>query len=90
KTRPEYPEYLLADRGLSVSDPTPIAPGETRDLTVDVQDARFDIERLSDLAYDTDSQFGGLLFLFGEQSGKREKLEVGGPVIPRFQAGASL
>jgi methane/ammonia monooxygenase subunit B len=88
-SRPEYPEYLLADRGLSVSDPNPIAPGETRDVTVIVQDARFDIERLSDLAYDTDSQFGGLLFLFSP-SGQRHKLELGGPVIPRFQAGASL
>lgn len=89
-SRPDYPEYLMADRGLSVSDPSPIAPGETRDLMVTVQDARFDIERLSDLAYDTDSQFGGLLFLFGTQTGKREKLEVGGPVIPRFQVGANL
>jgi methane/ammonia monooxygenase subunit B len=88
-TRPEFPEYLMADRGLSVNDPTPIAPGETRDVVVIVQDARFDIERLSDLAYDTDSQFGGLLFLFSP-SGKREKVEIGGPVIPRFQAGASL
>jgi methane/ammonia monooxygenase subunit B len=88
-TRPDFPDYLLADRGLSVNDPAPIAPGETRDVIVTVQDARFDIERLSDLAYDTDSQFGGLLFLFAP-SGKREKLEIGGPVIPRFQAGASL
>ena len=77
-TRPEYPDYLLAERGLSVNDPSPIAPGETKDLIVTVQDARFDIERLSDLAYDTDSQFGGLLFLYGP-SGKRHKVEIGGP-----------
>ena len=88
-TKPEFPDYLLADRGLSVNDPTPIAPGETKNVVVTVQDARFDIERLSDLAYDTDSQFGGLLFLFSP-SGKRQKVEIGGPVIPRFQAGASL
>lgn len=88
-TKPEFPDYLLADRGLSVNDPTPIAPGETRDLVINIQDARFDIERLSDLAYDTDSQFGGLLFFFSP-SGKREKLEVGGPLIPKFQAGATL
>lgn len=88
-TRPEYPDYLMAERGLSVNDPSPIAPGETKDLIVTVQDARFDIERLSDLAYDTDSQFGGLLFLYGP-SGKRHKVEIGGPVIPKFQAGATL
>ena len=42
-------------------------------MTVVVQDAP-----LSDLAYDTDSQFGGLLFLF-DPSGKRYKLEIGRP-----------
>lgn len=88
-SKPEYPDYLLADRGLSVSDTSPIAPGETKEVVVTVQDARFDIERLSDLAYDTDSQFGGLLFLYGP-SGKRQKVEIGGPVIPKFQAGAKL
>jgi methane/ammonia monooxygenase subunit B len=88
-TRPQFPDYLLADRGLSVSDATPIAPGETRELTVLVQDARFDIERLSDLAYDTDSQFGGLLFFF-TPSGARQGVEIGGPVIPRFAVGATL
>ena len=86
-SKPEFPEYLMADRGLAVSDPNPIAPGETREVDVIVQDARFDIERLSDLAYDTDSQFGGLLFFF-DPTGARYKAEVGGPVIPRFQAGA--
>jgi len=33
----EYPDYLLADRGLSLSDNAPIAPGETRDVAVTVQ-----------------------------------------------------
>jgi len=88
-TRPDFPDYLLADRGLSVNDPTPIAPGEAKDVVVTAPDARFDIERLSDRGYDTDSKFGGLLFLFSP-SGKRVELEIGGPVIPRFQAGANL
>ncbi|CAN2532774.1 Particulate+methane+monooxygenase+alpha+subunit [Methylocapsa aurea] len=84
-TKPEFPDYLLADRGLS-TDPTPIAPGETKTIEVKVQDARWDIERLSDLAYDTDSQIGGLLMFFGP-SGKRYATEIGGPVIPKFVAG---
>jgi methane/ammonia monooxygenase subunit B len=84
-TKPEFPDYLLADRGLSV-DPTPIAPGETKELTVKIQDARWDIERLSDLAYDTDSQVGGLLFFFAP-GGQRYAAEIGGPVIPKFVAG---
>ena len=84
-TKPEFPDYLLADRGLS-TDPTPIAPGETKDIVVKVQDARWDIERLSDLAYDTDSQIGGLLFFF-TPDGQRFAAEIGGPVIPKFVAG---
>jgi methane/ammonia monooxygenase subunit B len=84
-TKPEFPDYLLADRGLS-TDPTPIAPGETKDIVVKVQDARWDIERLSDLAYDTDSQIGGLLFFF-TPDGQRYGAEIGGPVIPKFVAG---
>ncbi|ATQ70154.1 methane monooxygenase/ammonia monooxygenase subunit B [Methylosinus trichosporium OB3b] len=84
-TKPEFPDYLLADRGLS-TDPTPLAPGETKTIEVKVQDARWDIERLSDLAYDTDSQIGGLLMFFSP-SGKRYATEIGGPVIPKFVAG---
>ena len=34
-------------------------------------------------------ELGRRRFLF-DPSGKRHKLELGGPVIPRFQAGASL
>ncbi|MBI3274993.1 MAG: methane monooxygenase/ammonia monooxygenase subunit B, partial [Methylocystis sp.] len=84
-SKPDFPDYLLADRGLSVNDPAPIAAGESKDLVVTVQDARFDIERLSDLAYDTDSQFGGVLMFFSP-TGKRQVIEVGGPLIPKFQA----
>jgi methane/ammonia monooxygenase subunit B len=84
-TKPEFPDYLLADRGLS-TDATPIAPGETKEIAVKIQDARWDIERLSDLAYDTDSQIGGLLMFFSP-SGRRFAAEIGGPVIPKFVAG---
>jgi methane/ammonia monooxygenase subunit B len=79
----EYPEYLLAERGLSVSDPTPLQPGETRDLTISIQDARWDTERLSGLAYDVDSSFAGMLFFFSP-SGERFPVEVSGAVIPTF------
>lgn len=85
KTKPDYPDYLLADRGLS-TDTTPIAPGESKEIVVKIRDARWDIERLSDLAYDTDSQIGGLLF-FVSPDGKRYAAEIGGPVIPKFVSG---
>ncbi|QBR71548.1 methane monooxygenase/ammonia monooxygenase subunit B [Beijerinckiaceae bacterium] len=79
----DYPDYLLADRGLSLSDNSPIQPGETRDITLTIQDARWDTERLSGLAYDVDSSFAGLLFLFSP-TGTRYAIEVGGAVIPTF------
>ncbi|WP_051335753.1 bacterial ammonia monooxygenase, subunit AmoB [Methylocapsa acidiphila] len=79
----DYPEYILAERGLSLSDNAPIAPGETKELTVKVQDARWDTERLADLAYDVDSSFAGLMFFF-TPSGARYEVETGGPVIPEF------
>ncbi|HXZ14584.1 MAG TPA: bacterial ammonia monooxygenase, subunit AmoB [Roseiarcus sp.] len=84
-TKPEFPDYLLADRGLS-TEAAPIAPGETKEIAVKIQDARWDIERLSDLAYDTDRQIGGLLFFF-TPSKRRFGAEIGGPVIPKFVAG---
>jgi methane/ammonia monooxygenase subunit B len=79
----EYPDYLLADRGLSLSDNSPIAPGETRDVAVTIQDARWDTERLSGLAYDVDSSFAGVLFFFTPR-GARYPMEVSGAVIPTF------
>ena len=82
-TKVEYPDYLLAERGLSVSDPSPLQPGETKDLTLTIQDARWDTERLSGLAYDVDSSFAGLLFFF-TPSGERYPVEVSGAVIPTF------
>jgi methane/ammonia monooxygenase subunit B len=50
----DYPDYLLAEKGLSVSDNTPIQPGEIKDITITIQDSRWDTERLSGLAYDVD------------------------------------
>jgi hypothetical protein len=68
-----------------LSDNAPIQPGETKDITLTVQDARWDTERLSGLAYDVDSSFAGVLFFF-TASGTRYPMEVGGPVIPAFEA----
>jgi methane/ammonia monooxygenase subunit B len=82
-TKVDYPDYLLAERGLTLSDNAPIQPGETKEISVTVQDARWDTERLSGLAYDVDSSFAGLLFFF-TASGERYPMEVGGSVIPTF------
>jgi len=85
-TKVEYPDYLLADKGLSLSDNTPIGPGETRKVTVTAKDARWDIERLSGLSYDVDSSFAGILFFF-TPSGTRYHQEVSGFVLPTFISG---
>jgi methane/ammonia monooxygenase subunit B len=82
-TKVDYPDYLLAERGLTLSDNAPIQPGETKDITITVQDARWDTERLSGLAYDVDSSFAGVLFFF-TSSGTRYPMEIGGAVIPTF------
>jgi methane/ammonia monooxygenase subunit B len=79
----DYPDYLLADHGLSLSDNAPIQPGETKDVTLTIQDARWDTERLSGLAYDVDSSMAGMLFFF-TPSGSRYVEEVQGSVIPTF------
>ena len=82
-TKVDYPDYLLAERGLTLSDNAPIQPGETKELAITVQDARWDTERLSGLAYDVDSSFAGVLFFY-TASGTRYPMEVGGSVIPTF------
>jgi methane/ammonia monooxygenase subunit B len=78
-----YPEHLLAKHGLTVSDDSYIAAGETRVMKVIAQDAAWETERLATLIYDPDSRFGGLLFFYDEQ-GNRYISSVGGVLSPRF------
>ncbi|NDE33303.1 MAG: methane monooxygenase/ammonia monooxygenase subunit B [Gammaproteobacteria bacterium] len=47
-----YPEDLLAEDGLSVSDNSPLAPGETRTVEVTAADAAWEVYRLADIIYD--------------------------------------
>ena len=79
----KYPDYLLAPDGLSVSDDKPIAPGETRTLTITAQDALWDTQRLADIYYGTDSSMAGLLIFLG-QNGTRHVVEIGGPAVPNY------
>jgi methane/ammonia monooxygenase subunit B len=78
-----YPEDLLAEDGLSVSDNSPIAPGETRTVEVQASDAAWEVYRLSDIIYDPDSRFAGLLFFF-DAAGNREMVQIDAPLIPSF------
>ena len=78
-----YPDDLLAEEGLTVSDNSPIAPGETRDVEVTASDAAWEVYRLADLIYDPDSRFAGLLFFYNED-GVRQMVMVDAPLIPSF------
>jgi methane/ammonia monooxygenase subunit B len=78
-----YPDDLLAEEGLTVSDNSPIAPGTSRTVQVTASDAAWEVYRLADLIYDPDSRFAGLLF-FTNESGNREMVMVDAPLIPSF------
>jgi methane/ammonia monooxygenase subunit B len=78
-----YPEDLLAEDGLEVSDNSPLAPGETRTVEVQAADAAWEVYRLADIIYDPDSRFAGLLFFF-DAAGNRQITQIDAPLIPSF------
>jgi methane/ammonia monooxygenase subunit B len=78
-----YPDDLLAEEGLTVSDNSPLNPGETRTVEVTASDAAWEVYRLADLIYDPDSRFAGLLF-FWDENGNRQLVTVDAPLIPTF------
>jgi methane/ammonia monooxygenase subunit B len=78
-----YPDDLLAEEGLSVSDNSPLAPGQSRTIQVTASDAAWEVYRLADLIYDPDSRFAGLLFFYDE-SGARQMIMIDAPLIPTF------
>ncbi len=80
---PRYPRELIAENGLIVDDRSPLAPGETRRLNVELTDAAWEIERLIGLHKDPDSRFGALLFFY-DSAGVRRLASISGPIIPKF------
>jgi len=78
-----YPDDLLAEEGLTVSDNSPLAPGQSRTVQVTASDAAWEVYRLADLIYDPDSRFAGLLFFYDE-AGNRQLITIDAPLIPTF------
>jgi methane/ammonia monooxygenase subunit B len=78
-----YPDDLLAEEGLTVSDNSPIAPGQSRTVQVTASDAAWEVYRLADLIYDPDSRFAGLLFFY-DAAGNRQMITIDAPLIPSF------
>jgi methane/ammonia monooxygenase subunit B len=73
----------VAAQGLSLDDPQPIPPGETRSVRIAAADALWETQKLEGLFRDADSRLGGLLFLY-EAGGKRHIASVSAAVIPKF------
>jgi len=82
KDESNYPENILAEEGLQVEDNNAIQPGETRTIKATATDAAWENERMSDLIYDPDSRFGGLVKFYG--GGKQHVISIGAPIIPVF------
>jgi methane/ammonia monooxygenase subunit B len=82
---PHYPQDLIARNGLVLSSHQPIAPGETRVLSLEATDAAWEVERLTSFLTDVDSKFGALLFFF-DADGRRHITTVGGPILPVFRS----
>jgi len=78
-----YPDDLLAEEGLTVSDNSPLEPGQSRTVQVTASDAAWEVYRLADLIYDPDSRFAGLLF-FWDAAGNRQLVTIDAPLIPTF------
>jgi methane/ammonia monooxygenase subunit B len=78
-----YPDDLLAEEGLTVSDNSPLAPGQSRTIQATASDAAWEVYRLADLIYDPDSRFAGLLFFYDE-AGNRQLVTIDAPLIPTF------
>ena len=78
-----YPDDLLAEEGLTNSDNSAIAPGQSKTVQVTASDAAWEVYRLADLIYDPDSRFAGLLFFF-DAAGNRQMVTIDAPLIPTF------
>jgi esterase/lipase superfamily enzyme len=82
-----YPDDLLAEEGLTVSNNSPLAPGQTRTIEVSASDAALDDYRLFDIIYDPDPRLAGLLFFF-DANGNRSMVIVDAPLIPSIVTSA--
>lgn len=78
------PLDLIAKTGLQISDDTPIAPGATKEFTIEATDAAWEVERLDSMLNNPESTFGALLSFFDDQ-GNRHLSELFGNAMPVFK-----
>ncbi len=83
-TEDNFPQDLIANAALEISDNSPLAPGESRVISLEATDAAWELERLSSLLDDPDSTLGALLFFY-DDAGNRYISELFGSMIPVFK-----
>jgi len=80
KDTTDYPVDLLAEDGLTVSDNSPLPPGETRTVEVTASDAAWEVYRMSDIIYEPDSSKIPGQLSFVDSSGNRQSVLVDVPL----------
>ncbi len=79
---------IVAPNGIRLVDNKPIQAGETRKLTMYVEDTLWEDQRLTGIVYEADLRFAGVLFFF-DKAGNRYHSEIGGNMIPEFMLGSN-
>jgi methane/ammonia monooxygenase subunit B len=81
---PAFPRDMVPKGGLKVSNQSPLAPGETREVQIDATDVAWELERLTSFLTNVDSKTGGMLVYF-DSKGKRSVSEIAGAILPVFK-----
>jgi methane/ammonia monooxygenase subunit B len=79
-----FPQELIANEPLRISDNSALMPGESRVMRIDATDAAWEVERLSSLLNDPESTLGALLFFYYDE-GNRYISELFGNIIPVYK-----
>lgn len=82
KVAPMDEDDLIAPDSLRVEN-GPVFPGETKNIVVYADDALWETQRMTTMIKSPDTAVAALLFFFDDQ-GKRQFVEIGGPMIPVF------
>jgi methane/ammonia monooxygenase subunit B len=88
KAEPDYPQDLIAPAGLVVRPEEPIAPGVTKEVSVEATSSVWETDRLTALMSDPTNRIGGL-FMFYAPDGERSMVEFSSAIVPTFTQSAS-
>jgi methane/ammonia monooxygenase subunit B len=80
---PGYPQDLIAPAGLVVRPEEPIAPGASKEVSLEATSSVWETDRLTALISDPTSRMGGL-FMFYAPDRERSMVEFSSPIVPTF------